>query len=106
MVLKESEAGAPTKESRRRHGISEQSFYRWEAKYGGMDVSEAKRLRALEDENGLRGAMGIARGLRRGSRGGHLRGGLHADLRRDCVGLRQFRPSRHPPSYGGPRNGR
>ena len=50
-VLKESEAGAATKELCRRHGISEQSFYRWKAKYGGMDVSEAKRLRALEDEN-------------------------------------------------------
>jgi len=51
-VLKEAEAGAPTKDLCRRHGISEQSFYRWKAKYGGMEVSEAKRLRALEDENG------------------------------------------------------
>lgn len=51
-VLKEAEAGAATKDLCRRHGISEQSFYRWKAKYGGMEVSEAKRLRALEDENG------------------------------------------------------
>lgn len=50
-VLKEAEAGAPTKELCRRHGISEQSFYRWKNKYGGMDVSDAKKLRALEDEN-------------------------------------------------------
>ena len=51
-ILKEAEAGAATKDLCRRHGISEQSFYRWKAKYGGMEVSEAKRLRALEDENG------------------------------------------------------
>lgn len=51
-VLKEAEAGAATKDLCRRHGISEQSFYRWKAKYGGMEISDAKRLRALEDENG------------------------------------------------------
>ena len=51
-ILKEAEAGAATKELCRRHGISEQSFYRWKAKYGGMEISDAKRLRALEDENG------------------------------------------------------
>lgn len=50
-VLKESEAGAATKELCRRHGISEQTLYRWKSKYGGMEVSEAKRLRELEDEN-------------------------------------------------------
>ena len=50
-ILKEAEAGAATKELCRRHGISEQSFYRWKAKYGGMELSEAKRLRVLEDEN-------------------------------------------------------
>jgi putative transposase len=50
-ILKESEAGAATKELCRRHGISEQSFYRWKAKFGGMEVSDAKKLRALEDEN-------------------------------------------------------
>jgi len=47
-VLKESEAGAATKELCRRHGISEQTFYRWKAKFGGMEVSDAKKLRALE----------------------------------------------------------
>ena len=51
-VLREQEAGSPTAEVCRRHGISEQTFYRWKAKYSGMSVSDAQRLRALEDENG------------------------------------------------------
>ena len=51
-VLREQEAGNPTAEVCRRHGISEQTFYRWKAKYGGLEVSEARRLRALEEENG------------------------------------------------------
>ena len=50
-VLKEAEAGIKPAELCRKHGLSEQTFYRWKAKYGGMDVSDAKRLRALEDEN-------------------------------------------------------
>ena len=50
-VLKESEAGMETGELCRRHGITRASFYRWKAKYGGMEVSEAKRLRQLEEEN-------------------------------------------------------
>ena len=50
-VLREQEAGGAVKEIIRRHGISEQSFYRWKAKYGGMEVSEARRLRELEAEN-------------------------------------------------------
>jgi putative transposase len=50
-ILKEQEAGAPTAEVCRRHGISSATFYNWKAKYGGLSVSEAKRLRALEDEN-------------------------------------------------------
>ena len=51
-ILREQEAGGAVKEIARRHGISEQSFYRWKAKYGGMEVSEARRLRDLEVENG------------------------------------------------------
>lgn len=50
-VLKEAEAGAKVGELCRRHGISEPTYHRWRSKYGGMEVSEAKRLRALEDEN-------------------------------------------------------
>ncbi len=50
-ILREHEAGTTTGELCRRHGISENSFYRWKAKYGGLEVSEARRLRQLEDEN-------------------------------------------------------
>jgi putative transposase len=50
-ILKEQEAGMATAEVCRRHGISPATFYKWKSKFGGMDVSEAKRLRALEDEN-------------------------------------------------------
>ena len=50
-VLREQEAGGATAEVCRRHGISGQTFYRWKARYGGMDVSEAQKLKALEDEN-------------------------------------------------------
>lgn len=50
-ILREQEAGSPVKEIIRRHGIAEQTFYRWKAKFGGMDVSEARRLKDLESEN-------------------------------------------------------
>lgn len=50
-ILKESEAGVEAGELCRRHGITRGSLYRWKAKYGGMEVSEARRLRALEEEN-------------------------------------------------------
>ena len=51
-VLKEHEAGVSVADLCRKHGVSDASIYKWKAKFGGMDVSEAKRLRALEDENG------------------------------------------------------
>ncbi len=51
-VLKEAEAGAATSELCRRHGISPATFYKWKARYGGLEVSDARRLRHLEDENG------------------------------------------------------
>lgn len=50
-VLREHEAGAKTADLARKHGVSEATLYNWKAKYGGMDVPEAKRLRQLEDEN-------------------------------------------------------
>ena len=50
-VLREQEAGARTEEVCRRHGISPTTFYKWKARYGGLEVSEARRLKALEDEN-------------------------------------------------------
>jgi putative transposase len=50
-VLREHEAGTKTADLARKHGISEATIYNWKAKYGGLDVSEARRLRALEDEN-------------------------------------------------------
>jgi len=50
-VLKKHEKGAKTADLARKHGISEATLYNWKAKFGGMDVAEAKRLKALEDEN-------------------------------------------------------
>ena len=50
-ILHEAEAGLPVADLCRKHNCSEQSFYRWKSKFGGMDVSEAKRLRELEHEN-------------------------------------------------------
>lgn len=50
-ILKEHEAGVSTADLCRKHGMSSASFYSWKAKYGGMDVSDVKRLKALEDEN-------------------------------------------------------
>src|SRR3954452_948847 len=50
-ILKESEAGVETGELCRRHGITKASFYRWKSKYGGLELSEAKRLKQLEEEN-------------------------------------------------------
>ena len=50
-ILREHEAGTATSDVCRKHGISSATFYKWKAKYGGLDVSEARRLRSLEDEN-------------------------------------------------------
>jgi putative transposase len=49
-VLKEGEAGVAVKEISRKHGICDQTYYRWKAKYGGLEVSEARRLKQLEEE--------------------------------------------------------
>lgn len=50
-ILKEQEAGQRTADVCRKHGISEGTFYKWKAKFGGLEVSDARRLKALEDEN-------------------------------------------------------
>jgi len=50
-VLKQAEAGMKTAEICRQHGVSDATYYKWKAKYGGLEVSEARRLRQLEDEN-------------------------------------------------------
>ena len=50
-ILKEHESGIPVSDLCRKHGVSDASIYKWKAKFGGMDVSEAKRLKTLEDEN-------------------------------------------------------
>ena len=51
-ILREQEAGTKTGDLARKHGVSEATLYNWKAKFGGMDVSDARRLKALEDENG------------------------------------------------------
>lgn len=50
-ILKQQEAGMPTKEICRQHGISEATFYNWKSRYGGMEASDVKRLKDLEEEN-------------------------------------------------------
>jgi putative transposase len=50
-ILKEAEAGMPLAEITRKYGIAEGTYYRWKAKYGGLEVSDAKRLKELEEEN-------------------------------------------------------
>ena len=50
-VLKEAESGVPLADLLRKHGISDATFYRWKSKFGGMELSDAKRLKQLEDEN-------------------------------------------------------
>lgn len=50
-IVKEQETGVPVADLCRKHGVSNASIYKWKAKYGGMDVSEARRLKALEEEN-------------------------------------------------------
>ena len=50
-ILKKAETGLPIPDLLREHGISQQTFYRWKSKYGGLEISEAKRLKELEEEN-------------------------------------------------------
>ena len=50
-ILKEADAGVPVNEIWRKHGISSATYYKWKSKYGGLDASELKRMKALEEEN-------------------------------------------------------
>ncbi len=50
-ILREQESGVPAMDLCRKHGVSSPTFYKWKAKFGGLEVSEARRLKALEDEN-------------------------------------------------------
>jgi putative transposase len=50
-ILREQESGVPVRDLCRKHGLSSPTFYKWKAKFGGLDMSEARRLKALEDEN-------------------------------------------------------
>ena len=58
-MIKEQEAGLPTAELCRKHGLSPATFYKMKAKYGGMDLSDAKRLKQLEDENAKLKRLGV-----------------------------------------------
>jgi putative transposase len=83
-VLKEAEAGAKTKDLCRKHGVSTATFYTWKAKYAGMTVSEARRLKELEAENSKLNNGGSWIGVRRPSPG--------------CVGLSSWCESElYPP---------
>lgn len=87
-VLKEAEAGAKTADLARRHGVSEATIYNWKAKYGGLEVSDAKRLRALEDENAkLKRLLAEATGRRSWRFGG------------GAIGVVPLVHGRQPPSW-------
>ncbi len=60
-MLKEAEAGKTVREICQEHGITDQTYYRWKAKYDGLEVSEARRLKQLEDENRLKHLLRISR---------------------------------------------
>ena len=75
-ILKQHEAGVKTADLCREHGISAATFYGWKSKYGGMDVSEAQRLKAMEDENRRLKLLGRrVEPSRRGSQSGDNKNG-------------------------------
>ena len=85
-VLKEHEAGAKTADLARKHGVSEATLYNWKAKYGGMDVSEAKRLKQLEDENAkLKKLLGRADAGRGGAAGASVKKMVGPAAKREAV---------------------
>jgi putative transposase len=86
-ILKQHEAGVKTADLCREHGISDATFYNWKSKYGGLDVSEAQRLRQMEDENrAIEGAGCRPEPGPRGAEGGHSKKRLElAGLREDIA---------------------
>ena len=103
-VLKEHEAGAKTADPARKHGISEATIYNWKAKFGGMEVSEARRLKALEEENAKLKKLLAEQML--DAAGRHILGGRNVDatdwiadlLLKQCFGKpgdRSLRPPLH-----------
>src|SRR5215207_1010128 len=111
-VLREQEAGAKTADVCRRHGLSTATFYAWKAKYGGMEVSEARRLKGLEDENAklkklLADAMRVAckGAMEAPKRILESRGVLHDRCRDPHADIRKARDTANEcssPDLGGP----
>ena len=85
-ILREQEAGAKTADVCRKHGISSATFYKWKAKYGGLDVSDAKRLKALEDENAkLKKLLGRGDARQRDAEGYRFKKMVTPAARREAV---------------------
>src|SRR6266853_1958657 len=90
-ILKQHEAGVKTADLCREHGISAATFYGWKSKFGGMEVSEAQRLKAMEDENRRRKLLGVERSSYRYE----PRPDRNLELREDLAKL-----ARQKPRYG------
>src|SRR3989442_9462153 len=85
-ILKDAEAGIAPDELCRRHGITRGSLYRWKAKYGGMEVSEARRLRQLEEESAAEARRGRAAARQTSVAGGCHKKGGGPQMQRQAVG--------------------
>jgi hypothetical protein len=84
--LREADKGVPVKELCRKHGFSEGSYYLWRSKFGGMDVSDAKRLKALETENArLKKLLAVVDARKRGDPRGASKKMVTAPVRRELV---------------------
>ena len=85
-ILKEQESGVATADICRRHGISSATFYKWKAKFGGLDVSDARRLRALEEENArLKAPLGRRHARQRDAEGRRRKKMVTPDAKRAAV---------------------
>ena len=86
-ILKEQDAGGKLADICRRHGISEQTFHRWKAKFRGMDVNEARRLKQLEDENRrLKHLVAVSDARQPGAEADHRKKVVTPTARRQVVG--------------------